>query len=49
MKNQFKKNVIGCLFTITLLLLTIHCTAQGSKQSNEKVVRAVYTAYEKKD
>jgi ketosteroid isomerase-like protein len=49
MKNQFKKNVIGCLFAITLLLLTIHCSAQGSKQSNEKIVRAVYTAYEKKD
>jgi len=49
MKNQFKKNAVGCLFTITLLLLTIHCTAQSSKQSNEKIVRAVYTAYEKKD
>ena len=49
MKNKFKKNVIGCLFAVTMLLLTIHCTAQGSKQSNEKTVRAVYTAYEKKD
>jgi ketosteroid isomerase-like protein len=39
----------GPLFTITLLLLTIHCTAQSSEQSNEKVVRTVYTAYEKKD
>ena len=49
MKNQFKKNGVGCLFAITLLLLTIHCTAQSSKRSNEKTVRAVYTAYEKKD
>jgi len=49
MKNKLKKNAIGCLFAITLLLLAIHSTAQGSKQSNEKAVRAVYTAYEKKD
>ena len=49
MKNQFKKNAIGCLIVITLLLLSIHCTAQSSNQSNEKIVRAVYTAYEKKD
>jgi len=49
MKNKLKKTGIGCLFAITLLLLTVHCTAQSSKQSNEKIVRAVYTAYEKKD
>jgi hypothetical protein len=49
MKNQFKRNLIGCLLAIALLLLTIPCTAQSSKQANEKTVRAVYTAYEKKD
>jgi ketosteroid isomerase-like protein len=49
MKNKFKKNGLGCLFAITLLLLAIHCTAQSSKQTNEKTVRAVYAAYEKKD
>ncbi|HTD40728.1 MAG TPA: nuclear transport factor 2 family protein [Mucilaginibacter sp.] len=49
MKNKLKKIGVGCLFAITLLLLTIHCTAQSSKESNEKIVRAVYTAYEKKD
>lgn len=49
MKSKLKNNGIGCLFVVTLLLLTIHCTAQGSRQSNEKTVRAVYTAYEKKD
>ena len=37
------------LFAITLALLTIHGTAQSSKQSNEKIVRTVYAAYEKKD
>lgn len=49
MKNKLKKTWIGCLFALTFLLLNIHCTAQGSKQANEKTVRAVYTAYEKKD
>ena len=49
MKNQFKKNGVGCLFAITLLLLTLHGTAQSSKQSNEKTVRDVYAAYQKKD
>ena len=49
MKKQIKKNGVGCLIAITLLLLSVHCTAQSSKESNEKVVRAVYTAYEKKD
>ena len=49
MKNQFKKNAVGCLFAITLLLLTTRSTAQSSKQSNEKIVRTVYTAYEKKN
>src|ERR1700733_2711271 len=39
----------GPLFAITLVLLTIHGTAQSSKQSNEKIVRTVYAAYEKKD
>jgi len=49
MKNKFKKNAVGCLFAIILISFTIHCTAQGNKQSNEKIVRTVYTAYEKKD
>jgi len=49
MKNKFKKNAVGCLFAITLLSLTLHCTAQSSKQTSEKIVRTVYTAYEKKD
>ena len=49
MKNRLKKNGAGCLSAVVLLLVTVHCTAQGSKQSNEKIVRTVYTAYEKKD
>ena len=49
MKIKFEKNVIGCLSAITLLSSTIHCTGQSSQQSNEKVVRTIYAAYEKKD
>lgn len=49
MKNKYKKNAVRCLFAITLLLLTIHSTAQSSKPSNEKIVRTVYAAYEKQD
>ena len=45
--NLFRS--IRVLFAITLLLLTIHCTAQSSEQANEKIVRTVYTAYENKD
>jgi len=40
---------LRCLFSITPLLLTIHRTARSNEQSNEKIVRTVYTAYEKKD
>ena len=32
-----------------LLLSNINCTNTDSKSSNEKIVRGVYTAYEKKD
>src|SRR5580698_2735790 len=39
----------GPLFAITLVFLTLHGTAQSNKQSNEKIVRTVYAAYEKKD
>ena len=49
MKNKLKKNGLGRLCAIALLMLATHCTAQSSKQTNEKTVRAVYTAYEKKD
>jgi len=49
MQNQFKINLVGCLFASTLLLLTIHGAAQSSQEVNEKAVRTVYTAYEQKD
>ena len=51
MKSKFKKNGVGGLFaiTLTLLLLTSSFTNRGNRASNEKTVRAVYTAYEKKD
>lgn len=34
---------------MTLLLLNINCTKDDNKASNQKLVKAVYTAYEKKD
>ncbi len=49
MRNQFKKKSIGYAFAIAVILLGSNFTFQDSKASNEKVVRSVYTAYEKKD
>jgi ketosteroid isomerase-like protein len=49
MKNKFKKIGVGCLFAITLLLLNSSCTNHDSTAVNQKVIKAVYTAYEKKD
>src|SRR5580698_2371476 len=49
MKITLKKNVPGLLVAIALFFCTTHGMAQSSKQANEKTVRAVYTAYEKKD
>jgi len=49
MKNEFKKIGVGCLFAITLLLLTGSCTGPGNKQSNQKAIKNYYAAYEKKD
>jgi len=49
MKNKLKNNALGCLLAITLLLLISSCDNQSKELANEKTVRAVYTAYEKKD
>ena len=49
MKNQFKKNGVGYLFAITLLLLSSSCTNQGNKSSTQKIIKDYYAAYEKKD
>jgi len=49
MKSTFKKNGVGYLFAIALLLLGSSFANPGNPAANEKTVRAVYTAYEKKD
>jgi ketosteroid isomerase-like protein len=49
MKKEFKKKSIGCVFAISIVLLCSNFTYQGGKAANEKVVRSVYIAYEKKD
>lgn len=49
MKNQFKKRSVGYILAIAVVLLTSNFTYQAGKASNEKVVRSVYTAYEKQD
>jgi ketosteroid isomerase-like protein len=49
MKNKFKNKSAGYIFAIAVILLGSGFAFQGSKASNEKVVRGVYTAYEKKD
>ena len=49
MKHTFKKKSIGYAFAIAVILLSSNFTYQDGKASNEKVVRTVYAAYEKKD
>ena len=51
MKSKFKKNGARYLFVITLalLLLSSSFTNLSNRASNEKTVRDVYAAYEKKD
>ena len=49
MEKTIKKKSIGYAFAIAVILLCSNFTYQNSKASNEKVVRAVYAAYEKKD
>jgi ketosteroid isomerase-like protein len=49
MNNKLKKNAIGCVFAIMLLLLTVNAASIRIGPSNEKVVRDYYAAYEKKD
>src|ERR1700739_4072570 len=44
-----KRNMLECLFAITLLLSNVNCTNRDSKSVNEKAVRNVYAAYEKQD
>jgi len=49
MKNKLKKKSIGYIVAVAIILLSAGFTYQNDKASNEKVVRSVYTAYEKKD
>src|SRR5476651_803525 len=48
MKNKLKKIGVG-LFAITLFLFNVNCANQNKEASNQKIVKQVYTAYEKKD
>jgi hypothetical protein len=49
MKNKLRKKSVVYLLAIAIILLNSNFTYQDSKASNEKVVRSVYAAYEKKD
>jgi len=49
MKIKLKKNSVGCILAIALFLSTSNFTSLNDKPSNEKIVRGVYTAYQKKD
>ena len=48
MIHYFKKNRVGYLLAIMLLLLVSSCTNPG-KSANRKMIKDYYTAYEKKD
>src|ERR1700761_8617382 len=48
MKNKLIKNGLGC-FLLMMLLSHISCTNKDNRSANEKIVRTVYAAYEKKD
>jgi ketosteroid isomerase-like protein len=49
MINTFKKNGIGCLFVMTLLSAGSGCDNTDNRQSNQKMIKDYYAAYEKKD
>lgn len=49
MINKFRKNEIGCLFAILLLLPGTNCTNPNNTQANQKLIKDYYSAYEKKD
>lgn len=49
MKNKLTKIGLGGLFAFTLFMFSSSCTNQGDRSSKQKIVKEVYTAYEKKD
>jgi len=48
MKTTFK-NALGCLLVTALLLFNSNCTSQGAGLPNQKLIKAYYTSFEKKD
>jgi SnoaL-like domain len=52
MINKFRKNGVGCLFAILLLMFGSCCSNPGSPgntQAKQKMIKDYYSAYEKKD
>jgi ketosteroid isomerase-like protein len=49
MNNNLKTFGVGCLFAIALLLLNSSCNSRRNNQSNQKIIKDYYVAYEKKD
>ena len=49
MTNKFKKNGVGCLFVMTLLLPGSSCNNTDNRLANQKMIKDYYAAYEKKD
>jgi hypothetical protein len=49
MLNKFRKNGIGWLFAIPLILFGCNNTNMDKKQANEKLIKDYYASYEKKD
>jgi len=49
MIDKIKKNGIGCLLAIILLLLGSCCSNNGNKLANQKLIKDYYASYEKKD
>ena len=49
MIKKLNRESAGCLFAVMMMVIVSSCTNTDSKQSNRKVVKDYYTAYEKKD
>ncbi len=49
MKTTLKKNALGCLLVAALLLFNSNCTSQSAGLPNQTLIKAYYTAFEKKD
>ncbi len=49
MENNLKNIGVGCLLAIALLLVNSGCNSRSNNQSNKKMIKDYYAAYEKKD